>query len=87
MQTFTHNGIKYRKTNRLAVEKALDKGEKFDGFIVGNKINNFHWFAGWHLAHVFEETAKEDFVTRWNAALFYLEPELGSGLAIWKKIG
>ncbi len=86
MKFFKHAGSTFRKTNRLAIEKRLEKGEKVRGFMVGNKVNNHHWFGGWHLASGFIYTDKKEFVKHWNHALFYLEPELGSGLAVWVEV-
>lgn len=86
MQFIKANGITYRKTNRLQVERTLEKGGSVRGFTVGNKVRPFHWFSGWCLAHTFELSSKEEFIKAWNAKLFYLDPEMGKGLAVWIEI-
>ncbi len=86
MKFFTAYGKTYRKTDRLTVEKRLEKGETVRGFTVGNKVRQNHWFSGWCLAHSFDLSSKDKFVKEWDSALFYLEPELGSGLAIWVEV-
>jgi len=39
-----------KKLSIAQVRALFKKGEKFKGFIVGNKVNSFHFFGGWHLS-------------------------------------
>lgn len=72
-----------KKITITQVRSMFKKGEKFKGFIVGNKVNSFHFFGGWHLASSFEAATLDEFVEHKNAFEFYLEPELGNRAAIY----
>ena len=77
------------KKNTLQIQKMFDKlepGKKISGFIVGNKVNPYHFFKGWMLAIHFEFSNKEEFMNFYNSALSYLEPEMGNRMAIYFKI-
>lgn len=75
----------YVKINKLQVKKFLEHGGKFTGFIVGNKVNSFHFFGGWTLAYSIECKTMEEFERSLNSFLFYLDPELGDRAAIYLK--
>lgn len=72
-----------KKLSIAQVRALFKKGEKFKGFIVGNKVNSFHFFGGWHLASKVRADTLEEFINHKNAFEFYLEPELGNRAAIY----
>ena len=63
----------------------MQAGNPFKGFIVGNKVNTFHFFGGWHLACRLEKETLEEMQSSLNEFSFYLDPELGSHPAIFLK--
>jgi hypothetical protein len=73
----------YIKVSRAQVERLLNSGQSVRGFMVGNNVNTFHFFGGWHLAHTFEESNLADFQSRCNSFHFYLELELGRRAAFY----
>ncbi len=75
--------MKYKKQTITQVRASFKKGVPFNGFLVGNKVNSFHWFGGWRLAHEVKCDTLETFEEHKNACEFYLEPELGSRIAIY----
>lgn len=75
----------YTKVSVRQVRRMLDEGQTFDGFLVGNNVNSFHFFGGWHLAFRIEVQSRAEFDRSLNAFLFYLEPELGNRAAIFLK--
>jgi hypothetical protein len=56
---------------------------RFTGFIVGNKVAPFHYFAGWHLACTLEGETEQEMQKAINGFLFYLDQELGNNCAIF----
>lgn len=56
---------------------------RFNGFIVGNKVNSFHFFGGWHLACKLSGKTSEEMKESINGFLFYLDSELGNNAAIF----
>jgi hypothetical protein len=86
-------GQKYKghiKISISQVKKLFKDGQSFDGFIVGNKVNSFHFFKGWHLAYPFESYSFESysfvgFEARVSSFLRNLDPELGNRVAIYLK--
>lgn len=73
------------KVSKSQVKKLFDAGKVFNGFLVGNKVNSFHFFNGWHLACQVKATNLNEFNQTFNSFNFYLEPELGSGVSIYLK--
>jgi len=73
----------YIKVSCTQVERLLSSGQTVTGFMVGNKVNSFHFFGGWCLASRFTHDNVKDFQTSLNAFSFYLEPELGSRAALY----
>jgi len=73
----------YKKVTITQVRAAFKRGESFDGFLVGNKVNSSHFFAGWYLASSFKASNMDEFQKHRNAFDFYLEPELGKASAIY----
>jgi hypothetical protein len=73
----------YIKVSRRQVEKLLKAGQSVRGFMVGNKVNGFHFFGGWHLAHKFEFSEQADLKRAINSFLFYLDAELGNRAALF----
>ena len=73
----------YIKVNRRQVSKLFKSGQSFNGFIVGNKVASFHFFAGWHLAYSFDADNEEYFNKVVNSFRVYLDKELGSDVAIY----
>lgn len=72
-----------KKVTISQVRASFKKGVSFNGFLVGNKVNSFHWFNGWYLAHTLKCDTLAEFEKHKNACEFYLEPELGSRMAIY----
>ena len=72
-----------KKITITQVRALFKRGEKFKGFIVGNKVNSFHFFGGWHLASEVRADTLEEFIKYKNAFEYYLEPELGNRAAIY----
>ena len=72
-----------KKKTIAKIRSMFKKGEKFKGFVVGNKVNSFHFFGGWHLASSFEAATLEEFMNHKNSFEFYLESELGNRAAIY----
>jgi len=59
----------YKKLTKTQVKSLLKKGKAFEGFIVGNKVNPYHFFNGWHLAFNAKFESVEDLektVSNWN---------------------
>lgn len=75
--------MKYKKVSISTVRANFRKGIKFRGFLVGNKVNSFHFFGGWYLAARIEKDTLADFECSYNSFNFYLEPELGNRVAIY----
>lgn len=75
--------MKYKKVTISQVRALFKKGGTFKGFLVGNKVNRFHWFRGWYLAHEVEASSLEEFIKHKNACEFYLDRELGTAMAIY----
>lgn len=75
----------YTKVSRSQVKKYMEAGNTFNGFLVGNRVNWFHFHGGWHLAYDFYCESFQSFQTTCNNAKFYLEPELGNNIAIYLK--
>lgn len=75
----------YIKISKAQAIKFIEASGKFEGFIVGNKVNTFHFFEGWHLAARFEATNAQEFNEHLNSFLFYLNAELGNRAAIYLK--
>ena len=77
----------YIRINRAQLKKLFSQeGFLFSGFLVGNKVNSFHFFKGWSLACALEGKNKEEMESALNSFCFYLEPELGSAAAIFLKM-
>ncbi len=92
MKTYTPKavrGIKFPghiRINRTQLAKLFSTpGWTFSGFIVGNKVNPFHFFGGWHLACVIEHYSEKEMGETINSFLWYLESELGNDCAIYLK--
>ncbi len=85
----TLRGVQYPnhiRINKKQLEKLFtNPAFRFTGFIVGNKVNNFHFFNGWHLAHRIEGYSKADMQSAINGFAFHLELELGNNVAIFVK--
>lgn len=73
----------YLKVNRTQIEKLLNAGQTVRGFMVGNKVNSFHFFGGWCLACSFTHDNVKDFTVTLNSFNFYLDPELGTQAAFY----
>ncbi len=74
------------KISHAQVIKYLQLGNKFEGFLVGNKVNSFHFFGGWYLACRVTSDNLDEFNKSFNSFNFYLEPELGNRPAIYLKV-
>ncbi len=72
------------KISKAQLRKLL-RERNFTGFIVGNRVNRFHFFEGWHLAHRIEDSNEQDTWDRINSFEFYLDKELGDKAAIYLK--
>lgn len=86
--------MKLKKINKTQAKKLWDQGKPI--IFVGNKVNSYHFFGGWHLA--FETSKTEcllksgyepecEFQSRVNNFEYYLEPELGSRAAFYIRVG
>ncbi len=80
-------GISYpghvRISRRQLARLFQEPGFSFSGFIVGNNVNTFHFFGGWHLAHRIENRNAEDMEKTLNGFEFHLDRELGNRAAIF----
>ncbi len=75
-----HIRINRRQLARLYASRP---GFLFSGFIVGNNVNTFHFFGGWHLACTLEKKTAEEMEQSLNSFAFYLDPELGNRPAVF----
>lgn len=71
------------RVNISQLKKWFAQGNSFKGFLVGNNVNSFHFFGGWHLAYTLEAANLEEFTKQLNSFHFYLDPELGNQAAIF----
>jgi hypothetical protein len=82
-------GIKFPghiRINRAQLKKLFRQPAfTFSGFIVGNNVNSFHFFGGWHLALTIENRNQKDMTETLNGFEFHLESELGNRAAIYLK--
>lgn len=76
----------YIRINRAQLNKLFENKEfKFNGFIVGNKVNSFHFFGGWHLAWTLNDRSKEEMKEAIQGFERHLDRELGTQAAIFLK--
>lgn len=75
----------YKKVNITQLRKALAAGP-IKGFMVGNRVNKYHFHKGWALACDFEIYTLAEFERQHNSFRFYLESELGNRAAFYLKI-
>lgn len=74
------------RINRAQLKRLFrNPGFTFTGFIVGNNVNTFHFFDGWHLAHRISSRNEKDMNDTINGFEWYLESELGNRAAIFLK--
>ena len=80
-------GLSYPKHIRISRRQLArlfqNPGFTFSGFIVGNNVNTFHFFGGWHLAHRIENRNAADMEETLNGFESYLDRELGNRAAIF----
>lgn len=75
---------RYKRITKTAARKLFNEGKEV--IIVGNNVNDFHFFSGWNLAHTFKKDEDhQDFDSYVNSFEFYLEPELGKYAAFFIK--
>lgn len=72
-----------KKITITQVRALFKRGEKFKGFIVGNKVNSFHFFGGWHFVSEVCVDILEEFIKYRNVFEFYFELELGNRVVIY----
>ena len=73
------------KINKLQLDLLFSHHPEFlfSGFIVGNKVSRFHFFAGWHLACGLENKNQIEMAETLNSFEYYLDAELGNRAAIY----
>lgn len=80
-------GVSYQghiRINRSQLAKLFRNPDfTFHGFIVGNKVNTFHFFGGWHLACTLTNKTEQEMKEALNGFEYYLDAELGSQAAIF----
>jgi hypothetical protein len=68
----------YKKVTKSQVVAIIKKTGKFEGFMVGCKVNPFHFFEGWSLACKFVTTSTIGFDKKINYWKYYnANPETG----------
>lgn len=73
---------KYKRIDKREARKRFNRGEVI--IVVGDNVNDYHFFSGWHLAQRIEKTEdRNDFDSWINNFEFYLEPELGKRAAFF----
>lgn len=78
---------KYKRINKTVARKLYNEGKTI--IIVGDNVNDYHFFDGWHLASQMNKGDVEyspsvsEFDARVNNFEFYLEPELGRRAAFF----
>ncbi len=75
----------YIRVTRSQLAKVFTSrpGWTFDGFIVGNNVNPFHFFGGWHLACPLTGKTADEMAGSLSQFEFYLDRELGNRAAIF----
>jgi hypothetical protein len=74
------------KVSKSQVKRWFQAGQTFSGFIVGNKVNSFHFFGGWHLAFQLEKSTWTEFERTLNEWAWYnANSETGNIPAIYLK--
>lgn len=68
----------YKKVTKAQVKSIIKKDGCFDGFMVGCKVNSFHFFSGWNLCYnVKFENVEEVESTVSNWSYYNANSELG----------
>lgn len=73
--------MKYRKLTLAQVKKIIKEKGVFNGFAVGNKVNESHFFVGWGLAVNCTFNNLADLEKFKNELMIRLERQLGDRLA------
>ncbi len=76
--------MQFVKKTITQVRKEIAKNGKWDGLLVPNKINSFHFLDGWHLGHEASFSTLEELETHVNSMLYYMEKELGNRVAFYE---
>lgn len=79
--SFRKNNNDYMKVNITHVMKIINQTGRFRGFIVGNKVNSYHFFNGWRLAQECELYSENEVYSLRSNFMHYLNSELGNGAA------
>jgi hypothetical protein len=75
--------MELKKINKIQAKKLYNQGYKI--ILVGNRVSPHHFFSGWKLAFETktDQVLDQSFESLCNNFYFYLEPELGSGIAFY----
>lgn len=71
----------YRKVTLTQVKKAIKEKGVFNGFAVGNKIHQSHFFNGWCLATNCKFTTIEEVDNFNNAMMAHMDSKMGDRVA------
>lgn len=66
------------------VRKAIRENGKWEGYLVGNKVNRFNIDMGWNLGARVELDTLEALEKTCNTFLYYLPAELGNRVAFYE---
>lgn len=77
--------MEYKKLTKPQVKAKIKKDGKWEGIMVGNKVNHFHFEGGWHLGQNIVVNDEKELDDMSNTMLFYLPRELGNRIAFYEK--
>jgi hypothetical protein len=73
----------YVKQTISQVRKIIKVSGVWRGLLVGNKVNQFHFENGWHLAHFYEFHSVEELEFCKANTMYYLDRSLGNNIAFY----
>ena len=88
--TYIFNGVNYKATRKDVAQKAIQENPTRKYFLVGDKVSQAHFHAGWHIASHpqtindiledrkgMETDIPKCIQNQYNSFNYYLDPELG----------
>lgn len=84
--TSAGNAIVYQKRTITQVRKSIKEDGQWTGFMVGNRVNPFHFFSGWGLAREVVFKSLEELENGATEMLFFMDPELGNRVAFYEEV-
>lgn len=82
--TLRSNNISYTKKTITQVKATIKKEGHWQGLLVPNKVNSFHFEGGWHLGHRREFNSIEELEKLTNNMLYSTPKELGNRIAFYE---